>query len=115
MEFFEPGTVLYRYSIRNGTLKVYKGTVVEAKYGSCYPHLRMVAYSTKTNKDRAPLPSQVNRVLTGGPSIWLTERDDHKAAMMFHEYELGKLSELEVAVEKKKALIKGLESVGMEG
>ena len=114
MEFFEPGTTLYRYVIRTGTLKVYKGTIVEGRLGPGWPHMRQVAYESKTNKDRAPFPSQVNRVLTGGPSIWLTERDDAKAAKMFHEYELGKLSELEAAIEKKKALIKMLSEVEVE-
>lgn len=112
MEFFEVGTVLYLYTIRTGTLKVHKGTV--GVNNRTWWRGRDVTFTSKTNKDRCPTIEDIGVIQTGGPRVWLTERDDEKARALFIEYEKDKLAELEATVEKKKALIKMLESVGME-
>lgn len=106
----EIGTTLYYYTIRKGDFAVHKGMVLADRRG----WYRKVAFETRSDKVVCPETYEIGVIQTGGPSIWLFERDDHKAAMMFHEYELGKLAKLEADVEKKKALIKTLESVGME-
>ena len=108
----EVGTTLYLYTIRTGKFNVYKGKVIENKYGiSAY---RKVAFETRTNKEWCPNKSEIGVILTGGPRLWLTERDDVKAKKLFVKHEKAKLAELKEKVDKKKALIKMLESVGME-
>ena len=106
----ELGTTLYLYTIRKGDFTVHKGMVVADKRG----WYRKVAFETRADKVVCPDISEIGVIQTGGPNIWLFERDDDKAKKMFLEYELGKLALLEDQLAKKKALIKMLESVGME-
>lgn len=110
--YFEAGTTLYQYTIRTGEMKVHKATVFNDT--GIYWRYPRIKFETKQGKGWCPKRTEVGVIQTGGPSLWLTKRNDDLAAKMLREYELGKLSELEVAVEKKKALIKMLESVGME-
>lgn len=108
---FEPGTKLYLYGTRNGTFTVHEGIVVEGRYGN-YPRYHRVAFETRLAKAYLPKPDEVGVVQTCGPRLWLTERDDLKAKELFLEHERKKLAGLEKQVEKKRALIKMLESVG---
>lgn len=112
--YFEPGTTLYLYTIRTGKFTVHKGVVIEGKYGPGRPGWRKVSFSTKQAKEFCPKIEEIGNIQTGGPRLWLIERDDNKAARMFIDYEERKLFELEKHVAKKRALIKTLESVGME-
>lgn len=109
---FEPGDTLYLYTIRTGKMKVHKGTV-GVNNRTWWGGLN-VTFDSKTNKDVCPPVESIGVIQTGGPRLWLTERDDEKARALFIDYELGKLAELEKQVVKKRRLIKGLESVGME-
>ena len=106
----EIGTTLYYYTIRKGDFTVHKGAVVTDRRG----WYRKVAFETRSDKLVCPDIYEIGVIQTGGPSIWMFERDDDKAKKMFLEYELGKLALLEDQLAKKKALIKTLESVGME-
>lgn len=109
---FVPGDTLYLYTIRTGEMKVHKGTVRlnnRTWWRSLY-----VTFESKTNNEVCPPVESIGAIQTSGPRLWLSERDDEKARGLFIEYELGKLAKLEADVEKKKALIKVLESVGME-
>lgn len=114
MAYFEPGTTLYLYTIRTGEFRIHKGTVIEGRYGPGRPGWRKVSFITKQAKEFCPNTNEIGIIQTSGPRLWLTERDDAKAKQMFIEFEKGKLAELENQVAKKKALIKMLESVGME-
>lgn len=102
----EAGTTLYLYTIRTGQFKVHKGEATDDKYG---PRYRKVVFETKINKERCPNVEEIGVIQTGGPRLWLTERDDDKARKMFIQYEEDKLFELEKQVVKKRALIKMLE------
>ncbi len=113
-EYFEPGTTLYLYTIRNGKFSVHKGMVIEGKYGFGRPGWRKVTFETKQAKEWCPSIDEVDILQTSGPRIWMTKRNDYKARDMFLGYEKVKLAELENLVAKKQALIKVLESVGME-
>lgn len=111
-KYFEAGTILYLYTIRTGELRVHKGVVFNDT--GIYWRYPRVRFETKQGKGWCPKRSEVGVIQTGGPSLWLTERDDTKAAKMLIEYELDKLAELEKQVVKKRRLIKMLESVGTE-
>lgn len=113
--YCEVGTVLYLYTIRSGEFRVHKGKVIKGKYGNKYAVYHKVHFETRAAKEFCPKVNEIGVIQTGGPRLWLTERDDKKAAEMFIEFEKNKLAELEAKVDKKKALIKTLESVGMEG
>lgn len=112
-KYFEAGTTLYLYSIRTGEMKVHKGTVINGT--GVYQRYPRIRFDTRQGKGWCPMRKEVGVIQTGGPSLWLTERDDAKAAKMFIDYELSKLAEMEKQVVKKRRLIKMLESVGMEG
>lgn len=106
-KYFEAGTTLYLYTIRTGEMRVHKATVVNGT--GVYQRYPRVKFETKQGKGWCPMRKEVGIIQTGGPSLWLTERDDTKAKQMLREYEEGKLFELEKQVAKKRALIKMLE------
>ena len=111
-KYFEAGTTLYLYTIRTGVLKVHKATVFNDT--GMYWRYPRVKFETKQGKGWCPKRNEVGVIQTGGPSLWLDKRNDDLAAKLFLDYENGKLAELEKQVDKKKALLKMLESVGME-
>lgn len=103
---FKVGQTLYLYTARNGKFNIHEGVVTENKRR--YYSRMMVAFTTKTTLEFLPKESEIGHIISGGPRLWMTERDDALAKKLFLEYEEEKLAELEKKIAKKKELIRVL-------
>jgi hypothetical protein len=103
---FEIGPALYLYTARNGRFNVWEGVVVENKYR--YWTKPVVKFAKRAQTEKCPNENEIGHIQSGGPRLWLTERDDALAKKLFLDYELGKLAELKRAMTKKEELIKVL-------
>lgn len=97
------GTKLYHYTIRNGKFTVKEGIVRESNKKWSYPYVEF-----DYGRQVAPRMYKIGELRTGGPSLWLLERDDELAKKMFLEYEEECLRKLEEDVEKRRRLIESI-------
>lgn len=103
---FEIGTKLYLYTARNGKFNVWEGVVVESKY-RFFPR-PVVKFAKRGQTETCPYECEIGYVQSGGPRLWLTERNDALAKELFLEYVLEKQEELKRAMAKKETLIEVL-------
>lgn len=107
---FDLGDKLWCYTARNGKFHIWEGVV--AKDSRAYwsrPHVKF-----KGSKwDFVPRDEDIGRIVTRGPKLWLTKRDDNLARKLFIEYEEAKLEEMKQSIEKKRELIRMLKE-GLE-
>ena len=99
----EIGTPLYLYTARNGKFNVHEGVVTENRRRYWSPLI--VKFEKRSGVEFVPKEDDIGHILTSGPKLWLTERDDVLARKLLLEYEEGKLAELERVMAKKKELI----------
>lgn len=98
---------VYKYTIRNGKFFCHEGKVIGD--GRCkYAHFRSIGM-----KLRCPKETEFGVVLTSGPSVWLTERDDRRAKELFVEFELQKISELYQQINTKFEILEMLQEEGL--
>lgn len=102
----EAGMPLYLYTARNGKFNVYEGVITEDRRR--YWTWLVVKFKKRSGVEFLPKDDEIGRVVTAGPKVWLTERDDALARKLLLEYEEGKLKELERAMATKKELIRVL-------
>ena len=102
----EAGMPLYLYTARNGRFNVYEGVILENRRS--YWSRLVVKFRGRSGVEFLPKKDDIGRVVTAGPKVWLTERDDALARRLLLKYEEGKLKELERAMATKKELIRVL-------
>lgn len=107
----EAGMSLYLYTARNGKFNVWEGAITENRRR--YWTRLVVKFKKRSGVEFIPREDEIGRVVTAGPKVWLTERDDALARKLLLEYEEEKLEELERVVAKKKELIRVLKE-GMD-
>ena len=95
MTNFENGTVLYRYTVKNGKFFVHEGVVNDTGFR------KLVNFKDRSPTLRCPRIDEVGKIKTVGQSLWMTERDDAKARKMFIAYESKKITELNKQIDKK--------------
>ena len=94
------GDEVFKYTLRRGELRVHKGVVyMDGGYESVKFGWR------EYSGGLCPREHELGIIMTDGPNLWLTDRDDELAARIFLEYEEQKLIELKKQVEVKKELI----------
>lgn len=99
----EAGMPLYLYTARNGKFNVWEGVITENRRR--YWTRLVVKFKKRSGVEFLPKEDEIGCIVTAGPKVWLTERDDALARKLLLEYEEEKLKELERAMTKKKELI----------
>ena len=111
MTKIEPGMDLYLYSIRTGDFTVHQGVVAETGYVFAVAY--KVVFAGNRPSVRCPEAHEIGVVKSTGPLLWLPERDDAKAKQLFIEFEKRKISEHEMQIERRKAMIEKLSGGGL--
>ena len=96
------GTILYRYTVRNGKLVVREGTVNQFGLRTC------VNFKDGSAPVRCPGIEDIGVMRTVGHSIWLTDRDDELARKMFIDFEEGRIADLQGSIDRKREVVKKL-------
>jgi hypothetical protein len=97
------GVKIYHYRLGNGEFTVKEGIIrVPEKKGS-YSYIEF-------DYGRLPIPrfprmDEIGMVRSGGPSLWLFDRDDEFAKEQFLKYEEECIKKLEEDLEKRRARI----------
>ena len=101
----EPGTKLYRYSIRQNKFYMHTGVVNE-----CLGRKRVVFIDGGLNHStvHCPRPEDIGVVRHIGLTLWMTERDDGLAKQMLIDYEEHQIHQIEKQLVNKKEIIKML-------
>lgn len=104
----EVGTTLYRYTISGGKLFVHEGVVTWDGWRG------LVKFKDHSSTYKCPKVEDLGELQKGGRSLWLGERNDDLAKMIFIDNELNKISELEDQIERKWELVRTLRNTEME-
>lgn len=96
------GEKIYHYSIRYGVFTVKEGIIRRHNPNMSY-HYPYVEF--KYGRLMIPKMDEVGMVRSGGPSLWLFERNDELAKKLFIEYEEGYIENLQKDIDKRKELI----------
>lgn len=103
----EHGTVVYRYTVKNGKFNVREGVV------NCAGFRNLVNFTDGGPAYRCPRKEDLGKIRSVGHSLWLNKKDDNLARQVFIDYELDKIDKLRKQIARKCAVIDML-SEGME-
>ena len=98
----EPGTKLYRYSIRRNKLCMHTGVVNE-----CLGRKRVVFVDGGINHStvNCPRPEDIGVIRHIGLTLWMIERDDELAKQMFIDYEERQIHQIEKLLAGKREIV----------
>ncbi|MBQ1189663.1 MAG: hypothetical protein IIX57_04545 [Lachnospiraceae bacterium] len=107
----EPGTTLYRYTVRGCKFHVSKGVV-----NICSGRKRVVLSDgdLRHRSVRCPRPEDLGVVRNNGFVVWLDDRDDELAKQIFIDFENHKINQLQKMIDSKREIVEMLTRLDTE-